>query len=71
MRQDLLIHPTHLLVVYKRTGDEFTRPPAKIDFDKLQDTMDRCNREFGDPSKVLGGPKLPTVAVQTKKRRAA
>lgn len=67
-----LTHPTKMVVRFIRKGDESKRPPALVELDRLGEMMDRGNREFGDPTKFIGGPKLPAeTIVQGKRRRAA
>lgn len=71
MFDDFLIDPTKLIVRYSINGVE--GKPARVDFDRLDEMMRRCNAKCGDASKIIGGPKLPVVEVAkpTKRRRVA
>lgn len=42
----------------------------RVPFDDgaLAEVMERCNREFGDPTRVIGGPKLPPVVIDAGRR---
>jgi hypothetical protein len=38
-----------------------------VHFDDLEEAMTRCNREFGDPLKDLGGPVLPPLEERARR----
>lgn len=63
-----IIHPTHAILRVAR-GGVIVGKPARIDMDRFGEMLDRSNGEFGDPSRDLGGPKLPKVE-EVKRRRA-
>lgn len=64
---DFLIHPTKLVVRFKRADG--AEGKALVDWDKFDAANDRSVREFGDPSKNIGGPVIPVE--QPKRRKAA
>lgn len=40
--------------------------PFTLESDQLDRAMERCNKQFGDPTKNIGGPRLPTIDSSTK-----
>ena len=58
-----------LVVRWRRSGEGWSEP-QEFEDDRLQELMDRANKAFGDPDRILGGPHEYVPAPHgTKKRR--
>lgn len=67
---DRLTHPLKILVRFRRHGSADVGK-VKVEMDHFNDILARCNSEFGDPARYIGGPELPAREEPKRRRKAA
>jgi hypothetical protein len=68
-----------MLVRFRRYREDFVGPEqpfvlhpdhqfVKVPLAQLEEIMVRCPREFGDPTRIIGGPEIPRLQHEREAR---
>lgn len=61
-----IIDPEKIIVLHALNNVE--QKPLRLGLDQFCDLLDRCTKRYGDPTRILGGPKMPVDEPKGKRK---